>query len=134
MASGLYDKAREKFLTGDIDWLNDTIMVTLVDGDDYTPDLANHEFFSSVPSAARLATETLVGKTATNGVADADDTTFTSVSGDQFELIIIWKDTGVESTSPLIAMIDTATGLPFTPTGSDILIAWDNGPDKIFKL
>lgn len=134
MASGLYDKAREKFLTGDIDWLNDTIMVTLVDGDDYTPDLANHEFFSSVPPTARLASETLVGKTATNGVADADDTTFTSVSGDQFELIIIWKDTGVESTSPLIAMIDTGTGLPFTPTGSDILIAWDNGPDKIFKL
>lgn len=30
MASALYDKAREAFLNGDLDWLNDTIKVILV--------------------------------------------------------------------------------------------------------
>ena len=31
MANKLYDKAREAFLKGDIDWLNDTVKVVLVD-------------------------------------------------------------------------------------------------------
>ncbi len=34
----------------------------------------------------------------------------------------------------LIAYIDTATGMPVTPNGGDITIAWDNGANKIFKL
>ena len=34
-------------------------------------------------------------------------------------MIVIYKDTGTEATSPLLAMIDTATGLPITPNGGD---------------
>lgn len=34
--------------------------------------------------------------------------------------IVIVKDTGTEATSPLIAYIDTATGLPIAPNGGDI--------------
>lgn len=60
--------------------------------------------------------------------------TFTSVSGASIEAIIIYKDTGTESTSPLIAFIDTATGLPITPNGGDIIVTWDNGTNKIFKV
>lgn len=134
MANALYDKGREAFLLGDIDWVADTIKVTLVDSADYTVDLAAHDFFNDVPSAARVATATLASKTATAGVADAADVTFTSVSGDQSEALVIWKDTGVESTSALIAYIDTATGLPVTPSGSNITVTWDNGANKIFKL
>ena len=37
--------------------------------------------------------------------------TFTSVTGPSIEAIVIYADTGTESTSPLIAYIDTATGL-----------------------
>ena len=68
------------------------------------------------------------------GVADAADTTFTSVSGDTVEAIVLYKDTGDAATSPLIAYIDTATGLPLTPNGGDVTITWDNGANKIFKL
>ncbi|GAI46620.1 unnamed protein product, partial [marine sediment metagenome] len=47
----------------------------------------------------------------------------------------IFKDDGVDDvSSPLIALIDTATGLPVTPNDGDITIAWDNGANKIFKL
>jgi hypothetical protein len=61
--------------------------------------------------------------------------TFTAVTGDPCEAIVIWQDTGVESTSRLIAYIDTASsGLPVTPNGGDITIAWDSGANKIFKL
>ena len=67
------------------------------------------------------------GKTKTAGVADADDVTLSSVTGDQFESIDIYKHTGVESTSLLICNIDTGTGLPFTPSGGDIVVQWDAG-------
>ena len=50
------------------------------------------------------------------------------------EAIVIYVDTGTEATSPLIAYIDTATGLPITPNGGDIIVTWDNGVNKIFKV
>lgn len=135
MANALYDKGRQAFLEGDIDWINDDIRVILIDTADYTVDLANHDFLNDVPGAARVATSSsLSGKSATNGVADANDVTFSSVTGDPSEAIIIYKHTGTESTSNLIAYIDTATGLPVTPNGGDINIIWDNGSNKIFKL
>jgi hypothetical protein len=135
MANALYDKGREKFLTGSISWTTDTIKLVFVDSADYTPNLATHEFLSDIPSAGRVAISgAFTGKTATNGVADADDVTVTNVTGDQFEYIIIFKDTGNEATSPLIAFLDTVTGLPFTPSGSDITVRWNDGANKIFKL
>jgi hypothetical protein len=134
MANKLYDKGREAFLKGDIDWLGDTIKVVLVDQADYTVDLANHAYLSSVPVAARVATGTLSGKTATNGIADANDVTFASVSGDECEALVLYKDTGVEGTSPLIAYLDTGIGLPVTPNGDDITIQWGDATNKIFRL
>ena len=47
---------------------------------------------------------------------------------------MLYRDTGVEATSALIAYIDTATGLPITPNGGDIIVNWDNGANKIFRL
>jgi len=135
MANALYDKGREAFLTGDIDWLNDNIKVTLVDTNDYTANLSTDQFYSSVPLAARVASSgNLSSKTAASGVADAADVLFTSVRGDVSEALVIWQDTGVEASSRLIAYIDVASGLPVTPNGGDITVQWDNGSNKIFKL
>lgn len=78
--------------------------------------------------------QTLASKTSTAGVADAADITFTAVSGATVEALIIYKDTGVSSTSNLIAYIDSATGLPATPNGGDITVTWDNSANRIFKL
>ena len=135
MANALYDKGRQKFLEGNIDWSSDDIKVILADAADYTIDLANHDFLDDVPAGARVATSgNLSSKTTTDGVADAADVTLSSVTGDESELIIVYKDTGVESTSPLIAAYDTATNLPITPNGGDITIQWDSGANKMFKL
>jgi len=136
MANALYDKGREKFLKGEISWNNDTIKAMLVDAADYTPNLATDEFVSAIASGGRVATSgALANKTTTAGVADADDVTFSAVSGDQSEYIILFKDTGDVATSPLIAYIDTvSSGLPVTPNGGDIIVQWDNGASKIFKL
>ena len=135
MANALYDKSREGFLAGDIDWDTDVIKAVLIDAADYTVNLATHQFLNDIPLAARVATSNaLTGKTVTDGVADAADFTFPTVSGDPAEALVIYQDTGVEGTSRLIAYIDTATGLPVTPNGGAINVTWDNGTNKIFKL
>jgi hypothetical protein len=139
MSNALYDKGRQKFLQADIDWLVDDIKAVLVNvsgaGTLYTPNLATDEFLSDIPAGARVATSSnLATKTATAGVADADDVAFTTVSGATSEALVLYKDTGVAATSPLIAYIDSATGLPITPNGGNINVVWDNGSSKIFKL
>jgi hypothetical protein len=135
MANALYDKGREGFLDGSIDWDTDTIKAVLVDAADYTLDLATHDNLDDIAAGARVAiSAALSSKTVTAGVADAADVTFPAVTGDPVELIVLFKDTGVEATSRLIAAIDTATNLPVTPNGGDIVVQWDNGANKIFKL
>ena len=136
MANALYDLGRQAFLEGEIDWADDDIKVLLVDTGDYSVNLATDQFHSDVTGAGIVATSANLGtKTVTNGVADAADVTFSSVSGDQCEALVIYKDSGVSGTSPLIAYIDTASaGLPVTPDGGDITIQWDSGANKIFKL
>jgi hypothetical protein len=135
MANTLYDKARERFLRGQINWDTDTMKVNLVDKNVYTPNFTTHEYLSDVSGSAIIAAGvTLTGKASTAGAADANDVTFTAVSGAESEALIIYKDTGDPATSPLIALIDSATGLPITPNGGDIIVVWDNGANKIFKL
>ena len=135
MANALYDFGREGFLDGSIDWDTDTIKITLVDAADYTKNLATHDNYDDVTIAGRVATSGALGsKTKTAGVADAADVTFTAVTGDQSEQIVGWKDTTVESTSRLIFNIDTATTLPVTPNGGDIVVQWDSGSNRIFRL
>ena len=135
MANTLYDYARQRFLEAQINWMTDTIKVILVDTGAYTAQTSVHQYLSDIPTSARIAGPVpLTAKSTTGGAADAADITFTSVSGTSIEAIIIYVDTGTESTSPLIAFIDTATGLPITPNGGDIIVTWDNGTNKIFKL
>lgn len=135
MANTLYDYARQRFLEAQINWMTDTIKAILVDTSAYTPQTSVHQYLSDISSSARIAGPvTLTAKATTGGAADAADITFTSVSGASIEAIVLYSDTGTESTSPLIAYIDTATGLPITPNGGDIIVTWDNGANKIFKV
>lgn len=135
MANTLYDFARQRFLEAQINWMTDTIKVILVDTGAYTPQTSIHQYLSDISGSARIAGPvTLTAKATTGGAADAADCTFTSVSGASIEAIVIYKDSGSEATSPLIAFIDTATGLPITPNGGDIIVTWDNGINKIFKV
>ena len=137
MANTLYDKGRQRFLEGQFNWLSDTIKCILVDTGAYTANFTTHEFLSDIPTSARVGTAsgvTLTSKTTTGGAADAADITFSSVTGPSIEALVLYADTGTEGTSPLIAYIDTATGLPITPNGGDIIVTWDNGTNRIFTL
>lgn len=132
MATVLYPKGKENFIEGNIDLVNDTIKVALIDTGVYTYS-ASHEFYSDV-SGVVGTDATLSSKTTTNGVFDAATLTFTAVSGATIEAVIVYQDTGVAGTSRLIAYIDNAPEFPVTPVGGNIEIQWDSGASKIFAL
>ena len=135
MANALYSKGKQGLIDGSIDMDTDTIKWVLIDTADYTVDLATHDNLDDVPAAARVATSAaLAGKSVTDGVFDATDPTLAAVAGDSVEALVLYKDTGTESTSRLIGYVDTGGGLPFTPNGSDVTIAHDNGANRIFRI
>lgn len=125
MADKIYPKAKEAFLSGDIDLTSDDIRVILVDGADYTYS-DSHDFLDDVPSGARVATSgALTGKSVTNGAFDADDVTLTSVTGDASEAVIIYQHTGTDSTARLIAYRDNSGAFTVTPNGGNITLQWN---------
>jgi hypothetical protein len=109
-----------------------TVRAMLVDTADYVYS-DTHEFLSSVGAGARVATSAaLASKTVVDGVFDAADTVFSAATGDPSEAMILYIDTGVDATSRLVVYLDTETGLPVTPNGADINVAWN--ASGIFSL
>jgi len=101
-----------------------TLKATIVDLADYTYNAA-HDFIDDVPALSRVATASLASITTTAGTLDAADTTFTSVSGDQSEALVLWIDTGNEATSPYLSFWDSGvTGFPLTPVGTNVVAQW----------
>ena len=133
MANALYPKAKEAFLNGSINMVANTITIALVDTGVYTFS-ATHQFRNEVSNSAVISSTTLTNKTIANGVFDADDATFSSVTGANCEALIIFTDTGIQGTSRLVAYIDSATGLPILPNGGDITVVFSSGASKIFAL
>ncbi|MGP3684139.1 hypothetical protein ACTVZO_05395 [Streptomyces sp. IBSNAI002] len=122
MASALYTSFKALLLTADIDLAADDIRAVIVDTADYTYSAA-HDFLADVPGGARVAVSSALGsKTTTGGVFDAADTTFSAVTGDSVEAIVLYKHTGSDATADLIAYID---GVSVTPNGGDITIQWN---------
>lgn len=123
MANVIYPKYKEALLNGDtnIELDASNVKAVLVDGADYTYSAA-HQFLSDIAGAGRVATSgNLASKTTTNGTFDAADFSFTAVTGDPCEILVIYIDTGSAATSRLVAYYDTGvTGLPVTPNGGDI--------------
>lgn len=132
MANKFYPKGAEKFGRAQIHWENDSLKVGIV-SDGYTFSTA-HEFLNEVGALVGTA-QTLAGKTFAGGVFDADDITFGAVApGAVGKALIIFKDTGAASTSPLLCYLDEVTGFPFLTNGGDVSIPWSDGPAKIFSL
>ncbi len=134
MANNLYGKGREGFLDGSIDWDTNDIKVALVDSAAYSLLIDTDDNYNDVSAGTIALSGNLASKTKTLGVADAANITYSSVTGDESEYLVGFADSGSPATSRLIFNIATATGLPVTPNGGDITVAWDDGANKIFKL
>lgn len=129
MANAIYPKWKEAVIQGSANSsLAGDVKAILVDTADYTYNAA-HDFLDDVTGAAIVATSANLGtKTYTNGTFDTADFTFTAVTGDVSEALIIYIDTGSAATSRLVCYRDTSvTGLPVTPNGGDITVSVPSG-------
>ncbi|OHD21350.1 MAG: hypothetical protein A2Y38_16580 [Spirochaetes bacterium GWB1_59_5] len=134
MANALYVKGKEKMLQGQINWLTDTIKAALVKSA-YTVDLAAHEFLSDLGANVLNTNQALSGRSVTGGVFDANPMTWPSVTaGDTASFVVLFKDTGVAGTSPLLMYLDTITNFPVSTNGSDVTAQDNGGANKIFSL
>lgn len=127
MANFLYTPYKVLLLTGSGPNLSSaTIKVMFLDAADDTRSAAD-DFLNDIASAARVpalgSAPTLGTKTTTGGAFDSADPTFTALTGDVVEELLLFEDSGVESTSDLIANYDTfASGMPLTPNGGDVTV------------
>jgi len=108
------------------------VFAALVDTGTYTYSAA-HQFYSSLSGVVGTDQEILT-KTQVTGIFDGDNLTYTAVTGNTVEALVLYrKNAGANTTWPLIAYIDTGvTGLPVTPNGGDITVTWN--ASGIFKI
>jgi hypothetical protein len=139
MGNRLYDKGRELFLLGDLEWDTDVFSLLLIDTDDHAINHTNvaRADITSGAEVANLAGNStypaaLASKTHAAGLADAADATFEAVNGDEVEQLIIYKNSGATANDYLIVSIDTATGLALTPNTGDVTVVWNS--NGIFRL
>lgn len=125
MANALYDTFKADLLNNAaaFDLGNDSIEADLIDSADYTFSAAHNE---AAGGATDVAAGAIVANVAlsslsvsTAGVFDSADFTWSSVTGDQSEAIILLD--GTLANDRLILFMDTGiTGMPVTPNGGDI--------------
>lgn len=133
MDAKLFTKGKEHILRGEVDLQNGNISILLVDST-YAIDLALHESLVSVPEEAIIAAETLNNTSISDGVFDADDVTFTDVTGSPVYHILIVHEGVSYSQSWLIAAYTSSTTPLVTPDGSAVTIQWNSGVNKIFSI
>lgn len=123
MANDFYDTYLQGLLNKEFDMDTDIIKATLIDSADYTFSAA-HDFYgggsADVAAGAKVAVSgTLGSPTIANGVFDTANFTWSAVTGDVSEAVILWDDSITDDR--LVAFYDTGmTGMPVTPNGGDI--------------
>ena len=142
MANALYKAGRTAFATGNIKWRStggDTISCMLTTRL-YSPDLKNDTTVSNIPVTARIGKDgntdidsmprlSLISPE--DGICDANDVDFGIIpNGNEIKGLVIFKDMPTEKASTLIAYID----VDFISNGTQVVVSFDNGPDKIFRL
>ncbi len=136
MANKWYNRGLYLNLSSSLDLAADTLKVLLLKGSGYSFD-PDHNFVADLTPASNevsggsYARQTLAGKSVTEDDAndraafDCSDLTFSAVpaqgGGAQVTALVLFKEVTNDADSPLLAFFDTVTGLPFTPSGSDVV-------------
>jgi hypothetical protein len=140
----------QKHLDADVDWVADTIKVTM-HSSSYTPNQSTHEFFSSVTNELTTANgytaggATLGTKSVTvTGLVTAylaAATSWSVASGQTLTArwAVVRKDTGTAATSPVLAyvLLDTTpadvTASASGGASTTFTLTWD-ATDGVFKV
>lgn len=129
MANAVYPSWRNALLTSTTVSLASDHRMLLIDTGTYTYNTA-HDFLDDVTAGARIATSGAMTNpttgTVSTGTYDADDITYSSVTGASIEALIHCQWTGTESTSELTFFEDTSiTNFPLTPNGGNITLSFN---------
>lgn len=136
MSNFIFTKCKNSLLTGDINFLSDSIKVIAVN-ENYIPSENEDEFVSDIESSSIIfRSDSLSAKTISQGSLDASDLQISNYDGSSFYAIVMYVDTGNDATSRLISYIDTATGLPFEGVNAEanVTIIWNDDSNKIISL
>jgi hypothetical protein len=119
MADFLYTPYKNSLLldsANPVDWDASNINASLVRSSTYTPNQTTDDFYNDVTTPVQEASGFLA-PTVTGFNVDVADFDFTAVgAGAAIDLLVIWCDTGTDSTSRVIAKYDVSV----TPNGNDI--------------
>lgn len=140
----LYNSFKLKLVdtTTKINFVSETIKLALVTSS-YTPDIDTHDFWDDASTnessgtgytagGATLANVSAAVDTGNNQAeVDADDVVWTISSALSARYAVLYKSTGVSSTSPLIGYIDF--GATYSLVTGTITVVWD-ASDKMLKL
>ena len=131
MASAIYPAFKQALLNGSVDLTTAVVRAVLIDTGTYTYS-ASHDFYNDLSGVVGTESAALTSKTITDGVFDAADVTFSAVTGNTVEAVVLFVDTGNVATDRLICFLDAGTGLPVSPNGGDINLVWNSS--GIFSL
>jgi len=143
MANALYENYRNLLIGDDsaahtlTDWDTDAVWAALIDDGVYTVNLTTDQDYDDLSGIVTNGESVLGSVTAGDvgvGVVDAANTTFTSVTGNESENVVLWEVIGGSTAvDPLLVFFDTfASGMPVTPNGGDITIQWNGS--GIFQI
>ena len=131
MANAVYPEYKEFLLSASanvsltVDDATDGPFCALVDTGTYTYNAA-HDFFNDL-SGIVGTDQRITAPTVANGTLDGGDLTYTSVSGNSVEALVIYRhNSGANTTWKLVVYLDSSvTGLPVTPNGGNITVTWN---------
>ena len=115
MANALYPKFKQSLLNGEINLATDNIVAYAVDTTSNYTYSDSHETISDLPTTIAV-TPNLASKTIVNGVFNSADPVLPSVTGVEFEAIVLYDSTS----DNLVAYYDSQTAL--TPSGNNVTI------------
>jgi hypothetical protein len=132
MANAIYPKWKEALVQASTNsaLTSTNVRVSFIDTGTYTYSAA-HDFYNDLSGVwpnTRATGAALGTKTYTDGTFDAADVTFSAFSNGSVSVegLVIYIDDGTaDASSRLVAFLDASiTGLPFTPSGSDVTVQW----------
>ena len=133
MTTALYKKGIHRVGVGQMNLDTAAFKVAIVSAT-YVPDFVAHEFLTSIASH-RIGVDQDLEATFVDGVFDAPDVVLPAIApGSSGYAAVIYQDTGVAGTSPLLYFSDEITGFPFNTSGAEVEVRWSNGPYKLFAL
>ena len=132
MANAVYPIYKQAQKTGatnislNVDDATDGPFCALIDTGLYTYDAA-HDFYNDLAGIVGTDQRITVPTVSAAGTFDGGDLTYTSVSGNSVEALVIYRhNVGANTTWRLVLYEDTGvTGLPVTPNGGNITVTFN---------